>query len=164
MRETTERTKGVDFETSWQSSKFKNCIAGAIQMVKHRYQSKCQFQPSTISHLCPLGAPAKKCSISIHCGVAEGARRAPLNTRKNSTVAKRNSMYARCIPMQAREPEPNGWKAFFASPDTSSLTQREGRYLGARVREFGIGQHRNELTREAWGRVQGLCEWCMPVC
>jgi hypothetical protein len=37
--------------------------------------------------------------------------------------------------MQAREPVPKGWKAFFASLDTSSLTQREGRYLRAYVRE-----------------------------
>lgn len=44
-------------------------------------------------------------------------------------------MYARCIPIQARDPAPKGWKAFFASPDTSSLTQREGRYLDGHVSE-----------------------------
>jgi hypothetical protein len=93
----------------------------------------------------PLGRTSDKVLQFIHCGVAECVSRAPLNTRKNSAIAKRNSMYARCVPIQAREPVPNGWKAFLASLDTSSLTQREGRYLRACVRDyegdFGLDLH-----------------------
>lgn len=66
--------------------------------------------------------------------------------------------------MQAREPVPSGWKAFFASLETSSLTQREGRYLGVRVRKLDSGQSTFRLTREAWGRAQDLGGWCMTEC
>lgn len=82
------------------------------------------------THLCPRGDTKKKFSISIDASVVSGASLAPLHCRKNSALARRNSMYAKWIPRQTREPIPSGWKAFFAAGLTSLLSQREGRNLG----------------------------------
>ncbi len=61
-------------------------------------------------------------SNSILSGVVLAASLIPRHSRKKNAVAYRNSMRARCMPMQDRAPAPKGWNASFAAGDCASAT------------------------------------------
>ena len=90
---------------------------------------------SVTSHFSALGAKKNRVTGVMESSVVFLPNIAPLHSRKNKAVANRSSIFARAMPMQLRDPIPNGcamrrcFSVGFSNRVSSNLVGRKRRLV-----------------------------------